>query len=372
MSPTPHLSIIMKNILLVLIVIILSVSAPLSQTVKRMSLLVSNYEESESLGVTNHLFAYHFDDGKFAGKELIVTSKTADVNFGHGGNRIYQNRYAITRWGDIIDVKKKKILHVSDGDLLRLEGSRVYIQVNKNDDNALYYYDLESGKYIRVRKTDTGMFFGVLSPNGTRSLINLSLNLEVCEYAKGCEPIRGTFAVKAEPDVSSSEMLRTPVYWLSDEVLLTQRTNGELVTVNVVTQHISPFLTIPTEGLSKGNPLLYLDDDGNLLYRCGKTYRIDIEKRSYSIWTGNLKNDFTVKYSAGADRQFMFRAADIGKVWSTGSKTATGHIAVLYGEQGSNLGYPDGVQVWNNITREWIPIKIKWGADLIGWVAENK
>jgi hypothetical protein len=166
-------------------------------------------------------------------------------------------------------------------------------------------------------------------------------------------------------------MLKIPVYWLSDELLLTQRTNGELVTVNVVTKRISPFLTIPTEGLSKGNPVLYPDEDGNLLYRCGKTYRIDIEKRSYSIWTGNLKNDFTVKDSTGADRQFMFRGEDIGKVWSIGSKTAHGHIAVLYGEPESNLGYPDGVQVWNTITRKWTSIKIEWGANLIGWVAED-
>ena len=53
------------------------------------------------------------------------------------------------------------------------------------------------------------------------------------------------------------------------------------------------------------------------------------------------------------------------------SATATdGYVAFLYGDVGSNLGYPKGVKVWSSANGEWTTIDDKWVTQIIGWIRE--
>ncbi len=45
-------------------------------------------------------------------------------------------------------------------------------------------------------------------------------------------------------------------------------------------------------------------------------------------------------------------------------------LLVAYGKDGSNLGYPDGVKVWNNFKKGRTTLEISWNAKIIGWITE--
>ena len=65
-----------------------------------------------------------------------------------------------------------------------------------------------------------------------------------------------------------------------------------------------------------------------------------------------------------------FNGREIGRWWSGGARTTEGFIAFEYGDVGSNLGYPKGVKVWNNITEKWVTLDAKWTNEIIGWIEE--
>jgi hypothetical protein len=66
-------------------------------------------------------------------------------------------------------------------------------------------------------------------------------------------------------------------------------------------------------------------------------------------------------------REYFFDGRSIGSVWSGGSAATRDYLAVQYAAEGVNLGYPDGVKVWNRVKKEWLAIPVKWGVQLIGW-----
>ena len=73
-------------------------------------------------------------------------------------------------------------------------------------------------------------------------------------------------------------------------------------------------------------------------------------------------------------RRVLYKNKEIGLEWCNyySAKTSDGFIAIEYGDKGSNVNFPKGIRIWNNITNTWTEIDILWISGMIGWVEQEK
>ncbi|MBS1797282.1 MAG: hypothetical protein JSS81_25875 [Acidobacteria bacterium] len=344
--------------ILFLIFIIISAQAQSN----KISLVVASYPPEEKLGTTRQVYRYDFEAGEYRGRTLIASS--TEIRLG-SGERIYRNRYLVSRNGDVIDLVDKKILNLGDGRLSRIDGDRIFIEVNKDRKNGLYVYDLGTKRYGLFRKT--GLQWGMLSPNGLRSVNANGSSLSIYENGRFRKSLGGGFDLNVEANEMSSEMLRVAAFWLDDRRILTQKGNGNLVIVDVDGK-TTRALKIPDVGACGGNPQIYRDNRERLIYRCDDTFEIDLQKKTYRKLAAELGYGFTYKSGDTASTEYFYDRRSIGRVWSVSAVAADGYLAMLFAAEGKNLGYPDGVRVWNKYRNEWTTIEIAWGAEIIGWL----
>ncbi|HSS78858.1 MAG TPA: hypothetical protein VLV54_19215, partial [Thermoanaerobaculia bacterium] len=129
------------------------------------------------------LVAYTFRNGKQVAKDTVLTSDVLSFNLGE--NQIYQDRYVITHWADVIDLPNKKLLHKGDGQLVGLEGDRVIEYVRKWEIDGYFYFDLKTGERGPLTQPGKWALPGVLSPKQTKSVsaceisVNRIMGIEV-------------------------------------------------------------------------------------------------------------------------------------------------------------------------------------------------
>lgn len=102
---------------------------------------------------------------------------------------------------------------------------------------------------------------------------------------------------------------------------------------------------------------------------------INVEEKSYTPheWI-TLGFGFYAERNRSRSYGHVIRYEDkeIGRLWaSVWSAPATdGYVAFEYGEVGSNLGYPKGIQVWSSANGKWTVIDNQWVSRIIGSVTE--
>lgn len=346
-----------------------------AQAAQKVSLLVANCKAGEDACRTRQLFRYDFIGGELVGKEEIVSSQS--LIFDEWRDRIYRNRYVVTASGDVVDVAAKKVLFESPGEFHRFEGDKIYIRQQKFPE-GLYAFDLLTGKYSKVRRTDKSMLFGNLSPNGLRSVsywceIDRPCSFRINEYAKSGIRLEYKSSVIKSGDLSTFEIWEPPVYWLDDERFITQKNNGVLVIISTKGT-VTPFVNIKIDEYPRYNPRILLNTDGELIYQCVNDYALDLETRTFRRIDGALGNGFSFKLNDAVkrhwDKIFYFDKTEIGRLWAYEPRTTEGFLAVAYKKDRSNLAYPDGVKVWNKFKNDWTTLEIEWGAKIIGWIKE--
>lgn len=365
------------NILFVL-VLIFGCTITFANIPSKISLIAKQCRENESPCSHQKIIRLNFENGEYVGKEVIL--ETDKVRFDLGENRIYQNRYLISSWGDVVDLKEKKILHESEGKFFRLEGDKVFIQVNREDKDGLYLYDLKTRKYSLYKKTDDRMFFGKLSPNGIRSAdwtcpIDKGCGIEINSIGKEEIFIEG-FTAQVDNDGTSSEFLDVPVFWLDNERLLTQKSNGELVIVNI-NGKISHLLKIKLNTKPNYNPTIFRGINGKIYYTCNETFEIDIKNRTATRLDDNLRNGFT-RITDGVWKSYLYKNKSIGKFRSSGAYISNGYLATHYLVKNQFQGYYDGseywleggIKIWNTTKKDWVKIEVDWGINIIGWLED--
>lgn len=361
-----------------LVTLLLSVLAVFSieaQAAKRIvALLVVECEAKNGLCETQHLVRYRFSDGELVSKDTVLTTSTNGVRFDLGQNRIYRNRYVITNWADIIDVPSGKVLHSGPGEYVAAEADRIITHVEHVDVRGYFYFDLKTNRYSRLRGPNKWALPGVLSPDQTKSVsANEWISMEVWLHTlKRRKKFLGSgFTVRLSE--ICCDRPRPPLLWLDNDRILTQKSNGEIVILRL-NGTVEPLVKIPIEEPSNSNPSLDRNLDGRIVYYCsGEAYVIDVENKKYSTYEWQpLGSGFEeeTELSREYGRIIRFNGLEIGRWWSGGVRTTSGFVALEYGDVGSNLGYPKGVKVWNNITEKWTTLDAKWHNEIIGWIEE--
>ena len=343
---------------------------------RKVALLVSECEGTDGICSTQTIVRYRFVDGVQVSNDLILRTATLRVRFDLGQNHIYRNRYVLTEWGDVIDIQTKKVLHEGIGEYIATEGSRLIQRVKRTGVAGVFYYDVESRRYSRLRSPNKWELPGLLSPDQTKSVSvgDFGKHDVWLHTLKSKEKlIASGFRVSVSDSCCSLPKLS--VLWLDNDRILTQSANGEIVILRV-TGEVEPLLKIPVNEPPNTLPEFYRNADGQIIYDHGEeAYILEIANKKYLPYKWvSLGNGFERESDSSAGQQsgnmIRFQGQEIGRWWACCAKTTNGFVAMEYGDAGSNLGYPKGVKVWNSVNNQWLTIDAKRLNTIIGWVVE--
>lgn len=350
-----------------------------AQTPKKVSLIAANCKAGQKLCTVRELWRYDFRNGKFLGKSKILESESLSVN---NEAVIYKNRYIITISASIIDLQLKKIIHWNKGRLFSIDGNRVlsimddlWADIDRPMDKGVFLFDLNTGKYEKITSDTIWSFNDEVSPDKKRTAIynNESKMLEVFTLGAGKKTFQLSLNIENTKEYCGHNPF-VPVIWIDNERMLTQKTNGELITVDIEGK-TEPFINFGNK--SSCPPDLKRDGEGNLIYRYDREYLINVEKKSFEPVTiqkqGNGfgskfeyrdRNDYRDVYS------YYFNENKIGEFRGVDIETTNDYIAVEYRNKREDETYPAGVKIWNSKTKRWQTHRIKWAPSIVGWIEE--
>ena len=362
----------MQRLILFALTLVLAVPASAQTQARRDSaaLVVIECEKKNGVCASQHVVKYEFAPGRVS-RDVVLTLATNRIRFDLGRNHLYRGRYLINNWGDIVDLEKKRLLHEGDGEYVAVDGDRVIQKIDRRNLHAYFFYDLKSGKYLRLRQPGKWALPGVLAPNQTQSVSSDRFNADVRLH-----PLKGKprlLATGLTASVTGCDLPTVPLLWLSNELVLTQRADGDLITLDL-RGRISPLLKIPfVPSEYPYSPKLYRNDMGQIVYEfVGGTYVIDVDKKQSSrvdtTWT-DLGGGFESEASnATSGRLIRFQQKEIGRWWLLSTSTTDGFIAVEYGDVGYTFGIPKGFKVWSAASGEWVTVDPAWLDRLVGWI----
>jgi hypothetical protein len=345
---------------------------------RTVSLILAEFGKDASGDQTQTLVRYRFKAGVLISKDPLFTRKTDELRFDIGNNHISQNRYIITNWGDVVDLASKQLLLKSKGELIRLEGDSVIVRVDRlGEKNGFFAFKLSSHEYREIKQ---GKLFEApsllckeaqLNPSGLVSAYGCNDGIWI-QYRNGQKKrLAGSFSRAGT--FACSDMYTPTFLWANDNQILTQIRNGHLVLVDL-NNKMEPLITLPDFETPACGPELRRDQNNQIYYEAiEKAWHIDIEKRSFDpyLWEG-VGNGFDMEFQRNNayGHRIRHQGEEIGQYWCDSAHTIPGHIAIVFGSVGTNLGYPEGVKVWSSENSQWTTIKPDWLVDIIGWIEE--
>lgn len=341
---------------------------------------IAKCKAGEGICDTQEIVRFTFEKGVLASTKTLASFDTKEVRFDLGSNWIYNDRRLITGWGDVVDLETGKLLFKSKGDVVGNFGSKLLIDVDRVDQEDLFLLDLNSlqSKRIPSRQNIENISLGDLSPNGSTLVDFNSSNFQTVGKDIGIffYTVAEDFSLKLQRRVPGdfaascakwcSEFGKTNHVWLDNKTILTQRENGHLVTVSTDGK-VTDIVKIEVEDEIGSFPAFY-KYAGRVEYSCGNTtYQIDVKNKKFRA-EGPYEIGFSIVDGSEFWQEFHYNGKSIGRQWSSATEVSTSFLVTEYAAEGKNLGYPDGIKVWNTFTRTWQTIEINWGVRFVGWV----
>ena len=275
--------------------------------------------------------------------------------------------------GEVTSRKKVVTLnHETDGHAAGLVSNRYLVTAYRDK-----VFDLLEGRFIDglpKRPGDVGKakLPGLVSPDGTKSvdaggmLVGSTNQLEFHFADRAPLVVRDEFKVTVRSISSFRPSL--PLLWVGDETVLTQRSNGNLVTVST-DGTVKPFIQLPCAPDDGG--ALGRNRSGKLVYSCGgKNFSLDVERGGSAEIRDDLGNGFEQDVVED-DLVYYYKGAEIGRDGLSPVSTKS-YLATRYGE--AKGGVIDSatiktVMVWSAAKRGWTKLAVEgWGAEIVGWV----
>ncbi|KPJ72804.1 hypothetical protein AMJ52_05045 [candidate division TA06 bacterium DG_78] len=367
----------MKNFLLLLTMVAVSLNA--ETYVKKVSLIVAVRSD-----IADEIFLvkYIFSDGQFISTDTILTTSIKKVSYTYY-DVIFKNRYVIlskpsSDQQSIIDLKDRKILKnykaIKDESAVFVSkeppiiGTEDFTSYLRNQRPLMKQREFDVGKIPSPDATKVLVAEGNFSQN---TVGNYIFKLWVYTSNKTRKLLADGLSVQCS---SHNWDLPCPYMWIDNNTILTQRSNGDIVTLDL-NGTIEPVVKIDSVG--PDNDLrFYRDYDGNILYACkeGK-FLIDPENKTYLEYKlAPLKHGFYVSTSkTDKGKTFQYKGTTIGELYYRTPKTFDGYIALIhYPGHESDFDFQYSLLVWNNITKNWQTLLEGNGLfpTSIGWIEE--
>jgi hypothetical protein len=293
-----------------------------------------------------------------------------------GGHRVVADRYFVTKYGGVIDLRDGKVLNKEQNrEFCGTNGTKILYRDTNEDKVAVFSFDTATGKAKKESVGGDGKyaFPGVLSPDGMSAVESGTVADELVLHQVGAKPRSLGKGFHIDIGNLSSTFGPSPLLWLNDGLVLTQRGNGKIVTLDVAGK-VTDVLTIKDAPKDLvGPPYLSRDPSGRIVYSCGpETYTLDLAKKTFAKaeWQ-DLGHGFEV--SLERQPKFGYKLRHNGKEFGSinchphTAKTAPGLLALeaQYGQD--EFRQPECVAVWSVDVGEWQTVKM-WPNSVVGWV----
>lgn len=369
---------------------------------KIQKLIVAEFMEGN--GAYNYVTSYNFKNGIFIGKDTIIQVGdrkdgfiTPRVSFDDYRGIIHKNRYYIPSYGSVIDLKQKSIIKTADGDS--------FVNIHNDSDTIIFHRSNEyTGKgYLSLNLNSTEYGFipeptwfkprnGRSNPNNMLYLeldrSNLPYKIWLNDYIGNRKLIIPD--VKSGPAMySDAQFPNIETHWinnnsflyvihhrLQDSIKKSRFHKVEMRKYDINTEIDEEFFTHDSLPIGIINGYFTVDPTNRILHKASSNdyYLVDVLNKKVTLnnrFNINPNFEYSSKTSQNDfDRTFFFKAKEIGNKWSAIAKATKNSIAIDYGEHGSNLGYPKGIQIWTKETNKWLVIDIPWINAILGWVEE--
>jgi hypothetical protein len=319
------------------------------------------------------------------GNEAFLDTDTVLVG-GGGWQHLAAGRYLVTSTAGVFDLRKKKMLHTeTGGEQVWFDETKVTYFVDEHHrEKGSFTFEYATEALTRTGPSTKTEWYQSLpqpvyvSPNNNNA-IEWRNDDELILHQKLLLPgslgegfkagVRG-----APPGLGDR---RLPLLWLDDERFLTQRGNGQLVTVDLVgnVSHIATIRDVPQANLSELE--LFRDASGAVIYVADGHYEIDVAKKTAkkSEWMG-LGNGFEVSWAGDKVQgyQLRYQGKDIGRFRCDPdtAHTAPGYLALCKdGEPRFAVFHPRGdIVVWSAATGKWSSLEFAWlgRTPIVGWI----
>lgn len=351
-----------------------------AQDNSKYALIVIHYDPASKTDFRQLVYAYHFVNGHYTGREELMSFKGRQNNADYvrtdkGNNFIYQNRYMITGMGHIIDLKDKKILHDQKTNLVRC-----------SNDSAIYYTnDAFKGKFYSVYNFTTKQYGEV------KKLTFKAITGQDVEFDKTTSPYSINLYPPNKPKIvlttdagfgqllSDNKKPDPSIVWLDNSNFVYAKFNKENTQVEFVKLNTdSKSSTIIGKGVIKAQSelatLTKLSKD-QLLYVIGeKQFTIDLTKNVVTeILFTVPQNGFSAECAKkGYGRLIKLNDKEIGKnhFQLKNFKTENNIAAIVKELVIGADSYQQGMSVWNNSKPGWEAVDCEDVVALIGWIKE--
>ena len=388
-------------------------------------LIVAEYRvDSPKIGNYTYLTCYHFNNGRFDYKDTLFEAPTNQrgiagsyVRFDLGENQIYQNRYLISGIGNVIDLKRKKLLLAESDEFIEARKDLlIFHRDNIFTGTGYLTLNLKTGKYGFINH-DHQRPEGNYAPDGKQRIYVDRSELPYKLVLFDSDRNKRMLVKNAGngPEISGNIQFPTiETFWLNaDEFLYgvhqhhyqknkiskasvvadtAQHINGEeekhfelerlqgyskifIRKYSVKTGNDIIFHVLDSVPFGSLNGRFYRDGIGQLVYRTPsfQHYLVDTINNKLEVYTYyQCGYDFAVSILMRTDTGSVltFKEKEIGCIWSDNVRVANGALALEYATPGSNLAYPRGFQVWFSATQQWQVFNLPWICTIIGWMEQ--
>jgi hypothetical protein len=311
-----------------------------------------------------------FRNGKPLPTEVIRESDDPENEYFTAGE-IRANRYLVSMRGGVLDLREKKLINTEqDGELVRSDDTKVtYWIAGENRDPGLFTFEYATGTLTRIEKLKRPRIpAGVKrSPDNAKAINWVDGELFLHNDGQKPKSLGTGFKTDRATGVQVGSGFSTfPVVWLDDDLILTQRETGKLVTVTLDGK-VTDVVTI--KDFSKNGSLgLMHDHAGSIIYYAGETnYKIDpVNKTATPADWGGLGHGFEMAWEPDEDGCYKFRhnGKDIGRCacWPYDAVAAPGVLAVPSRDSRKKFA------VWSAATGEWTTLELPWAGRVLGWI----
>lgn len=369
----------MKRINILILIFFFVSGVYTAQKNVKQSLYVVHVESSGKSQFRQKIFAYHFLNGSFIGRDEVISfdgkKEGKDyIRTDRGDNQIYANRYLITGIGNIIDLKDKKILFDGKAGLLRCSNDSAIFYTNDVFKGKFYsVYDFKNKEYKEVKDL----------------LFKPKLGSDV-EFDKSTSPFKINYYPQGKPKVilsadagygqqgtkESNYVPDPPLYWMDNVNFIYLYFNKENTEITVTKMNVETkaFSVIGKLAITKEiNPSsLSKVSAEQLVLRIGnKQALVDLKTPTVTVMDQS-RPDLGFSYEFKTDpkgRIVKLNGKDVGKFhFETKNFIAGDNIAAFVKELRIGMdSYQQGIMVWNFTKQAWEAVDADEVLTFAGW-----
>jgi len=330
--------------------------------------------------------SYNFHNGVLISKDTIIERKENPKNTYHSINAIYKNRYVITDFGSVIDLKTKSLINDTVDNFIGGQGdSLIFHCENLFKGTGYLSLNLKTKSYTFLNNNERESEEGLSPDKKHRIYIEKSTIpwkitvkdhnglIKVTVPNKGDQPYLLTSG--QGPEIATEWLNPNTFIYLEHQNIYSKDGKISHQKINIRKHYIelntdTIYATFDSISFGFTNCRFYRDALGQLIF-CSvpqeKQYIVDsinnrLTEYEYQEYGNNFSQGLVPDKEGYA---IIYNGQEIGKCWCNVSTTSNGTITLT--TPNSSFSDVDSIKVWSSKTRKWTTIDDGHFKAVIGW-----